>query len=100
MQTHPERLLGEKVGVPTPRPQTARAKPASGVILGPCETCTRPVSAWVVRPVLPRVEGELLVVRSELPREKSECSQCQDAICERQRSGVGRGDERGGGDEE
>ena len=70
--THPERLLGEEVWMATPRPQTTRAKTARGVILGPRETCARPVRARVVRPVFPCVERELLVVCYEFEREKRE----------------------------
>lgn len=70
--TDPERLLGEKVRMATPRPQTARAETARGVILCPRETCTGPVRARVVRAVLPCVERELLVVCCGFEREKRE----------------------------
>lgn len=73
--THPERLLGEEVRMTTPRPQTARAEPARGVVLGPRETRIAPVRARFVRPVFPRVERELLVVRCEFEREKRERGQ-------------------------
>ncbi len=68
--THPERQLGKKFRVPTPGPETT-----CGVILGPHEARAGPVRAGVVRPMLPRVEGELLVVCSELPREERECAE-------------------------
>ena len=95
--THPERLLGKKVRVSAPGPQTARAKPAGGVVLGPREACAGPVRARVVRPVFPRVERELLVVRGELEREKREGDEGQDAVREPQGARVGRGDQRGSG---
>ena len=97
VQTHPEGLLSEKVRVSAPGPKTAGAKPTRNVVLGPCEARAWPVRTCVVRPVLPCVERELLVVRCELPREKRERGQCQDAIYERQGSRVGRCDQRGGG---
>ena len=70
--TDPEGLLGEIVGMATPRPQTARAETARGVVLGPRETCTEPVLARVVRAVFPCVERELLVVCYGFEREKRE----------------------------
>ena len=73
--THPERLLGEEIRMTTPRPQTARAKPARGVVLGPRETCTGPVRTRFVRPVFPCVERKLLVVCYELECEKRERGQ-------------------------
>jgi len=47
--THPKRLLGEKVLMPTPKPQAARAESAGGVGLGPREVCAEParVSSYV-----------------------------------------------------
>jgi len=86
--------------VPTPGPETTRAETARGIVLGPREARAGPVRAGVVRPVLPRVEGELLVVRGELPREERERDESQDAICGRQGARVRRGDQYGGGDEE
>ena len=56
--------------------------------------------AGIVRPLLPCVESELLIIRRELPGEQCECCEGQDAVCERQGSRVGRGDQRWGGDEE
>jgi len=84
--------------VPTPGPQTARAETPRGVVLGPREARPGPVCAGVVRPVLPGVEGELLVVCRELPREERERGQGQDAVCETQGARVGRGDQRRSGD--
>lgn len=99
-ETHPKRLLGEKVRVATPGPEAARAETAGGVGLGPGEACAGPVSAGVVRPALPRVEGELLVVRGELPREERERDEGQDDVRGRQRARVRRGDHGGCGDQE
>jgi hypothetical protein len=70
--THPERLLGEKIRMATPRPQTTRAETARGVTLGPRETCTGPLRAHIVLPMFPRVECELLVVCYEFERDKRE----------------------------
>ena len=84
--------------MPTPGPQAARAETAGGVGLGPREACAGPVRAGVVRPVFPRVEGELLVVRGELPREERERRESQDDVCGRQRARVGRGNQRRCGD--
>ncbi len=72
---HPERLLGEEVRMATPRPQSARAETACGVVLGPRETCTGPVRARFVRPVFPGVERELLIVCCEFEREERERGQ-------------------------
>lgn len=99
-ETHPERLLGKKVRVSAPGPQTARAKPARGVGLDPREACARPVVAGAVRSVFPRVERELLVVRGELEREKRERDESQDAVREGQGARVGRCDQRGSGNQE
>jgi hypothetical protein len=66
--------------MPTPSPQTARAETSRRVVLGPREARAGPVRAGIVRTVLPCMEGELLVVRGELPREKRERAQRQDAI--------------------
>lgn len=96
--TDPKRLLGEKVRVPTPGPEAAGAETAGGVGLGPREACAGPVRAGVVRPVFPRVEGELLVVRGELPCEECERGESQDDVCGRQRARVCRGDQDGCGD--
>jgi hypothetical protein len=84
--------------VPTPGPQTARAETPRGVVLSPREARPGPVCAGVIRPVLPRVEGELLVVCCELPREKRERCQGQDAVCETKGARVGHGDQRRSGD--
>ena len=97
--THPKRLLGEKIRMPTPGPQTARAETSRGVVLGPREARAGPVRAGIVRPVFPRVEGKLLVVRGELPGEERERGQGQDAVCGRQGARVRRGDHHGGGDQ-
>lgn len=70
--THPERLLGKKIRVPAPGPQTSRAETTGGVVLGPREAGSRPVRARVVRPVFPRVVRVLLVVRGEFEYEKRE----------------------------
>jgi hypothetical protein len=64
----------------TPRPQTARAETARGVILGPRETCTGPVRARIVLPVFPCVERELLVVCYGFERDKRERGQRKDDI--------------------
>jgi hypothetical protein len=56
----------------TPRPQTARAETARGVVLGPRKTCTGPVRARIVLPVFPCVESELLVVCYKFERDKRE----------------------------
>jgi hypothetical protein len=76
--SYPERLLGEKVRMAAPRPQTARAETARGVLLGPREACTGPLRARVVRPggpVFPCVERKLLVVSYEFERKERESSQ-------------------------
>lgn len=83
--------------MPTPGPQAARAETAGGVGLGPREACAGPLRADVVRPVFPRVEGELLVVRGELPRKERERRESEDDVRGRQRARVGRGDQRGCG---
>jgi hypothetical protein len=58
------------------------------------------VLARGVRPVLPRVEGVLLVVRGELPRKERERGEGENAVCVCQRGWVRRGDQRGSGDQE
>jgi hypothetical protein len=50
--------------------------------------------------MLPCVIGELLVVRGELPREKSQRGECEDAVGSRQRRRVRRGYQRRSGNEE
>ena len=47
--------------------------------------------------MFPRVEGELLVVRGELPRKERERRESEDDVRGRQRARVGRGDQRGCG---
>ena len=79
-ETHPERLLGKKVRVPAPGPQTARAETTGGVVLGPREAGAQPVLARVVRPVFPSVVRVLLVVRGEFEYEERERDESQDAI--------------------
>lgn len=101
--TYPNRLLSEEIRVPAPRPQTARTEAASGVVSGPSETCAGPLCTWVVRDrslVLPCVIGELLVVRGELPREKCQRSEREDAVGRRQGRRVRRGYQRRSGHKE
>jgi hypothetical protein len=83
--------------VPAPRPQPARTEATGGVVRGPREACAGPVCTSVVRLVLPGVIGELLVVRGELPSEKREHGEREDAVGKCQWRRVRRGDQRRGG---
>jgi len=70
-----------------------RAETVGGVGLGPRKACAGPVRAGIVRPVFPCVEGELLVVCSELPHEGRKRHESQDDICGHERQI----EKRGGG---
>jgi len=99
----PDRLFGEEVRVPIPRPQPASTETTGGVVRSPRKTCARPLRTGVVRDrrtVFPCVIGELLVVRGELPCEKRDHCEREDAVGRRQRRLVRRGDQRQGGPEE
>jgi len=73
------------------------AETAGSVGLGPRKACTGPVHTGVVRPVFPRVEGKLLVVRGELPRKEHKHHESQDDICGRERQIKKRGGGMPGG---
>lgn len=78
--TYPERLLAEEVGVPGPRPESARDEPPLSVARGPADACTGPVILCVHAGVLVRLEGVLLVVRDELHRDVSEGERAEDVV--------------------
>ena len=77
---YPERLLAEEVGVPGPRPESARDEPTLRVARGPTDACAGPVVLCVHAGVLVRLEGVLLVVRHEFHGDVSEGERAEDVV--------------------
>ena len=80
-RAHPEQLFGEKVWVAGVCPETAGAKAAGGVVLGPGEARAGPVFVWGVFTVFPGVVGELLVVCDGLVDDECEGCQEEGGVC-------------------